>query len=75
MTYEEQTEMAAIQAAFMKRRPPEIPSDTLYPSFLCGELIRVRMILRKIESETCVMGYDGGHSGVEALAQEGLRIP
>lgn len=34
----------------------------------------LRGILSKIQSETCISGYDSGHVGVEKLAREGLAL-
>ncbi len=44
-------------------------------SILQAEIERLRGIFRKIESESCISGYDSGHVGIHRLAQEGLRIP
>lgn len=43
--------------------------------YLEGELSRVRLILRLVEKESCIVGYESGNVLVESLANEGLRIP
>ena len=52
----------------------DIPQYELSEALLT-EVARLRLILEKIRKETCVMGSDGGHTGVESLAIDGLKIP
>lgn len=80
MQHDPEHHIRAIRGAYLDKYDglPPYRGDAAYAlniRFLENELARVRVILEKIESETCVMGSDGGHSGVEKLAQEGLKIP
>lgn len=81
LTEEETKELRYIRSRYMDKYEggPPWRGDEAYLAniqYLEAELVRVRLILRKIEYEAEYKG--GSQSGIptiENLAQEGLRIP